>query len=332
MLDYTRDLWLTLPATLFLALLFLPVNQASAYERKPQKPAIVLAAFGTTEVEALNAILSVEKRVKAAFPDYDVHLAFTSNIIRSIWHERADDKEFRQANSQVPESMYEIKNPLTTLALIQEDGSRDILVQSLHVTNGSEFDDQKNIVIQLAHIKAHQESKKPFPYLAIGDSAFGQGSPAELEKAAKALAPLVSQAKADGATLVLMGHGNEHLEVKSYRNFGATMTKMYGQPIYVALVEGEPAFDEVRAELKKAKVRKVLLAPLMLVAGDHARNDMAGDEEDSWATMLKADGLEVAINLEGLGQNSAWADIYVDRLKALDDELKKGGDKSGHNK
>ncbi|MDL2226049.1 sirohydrochlorin cobaltochelatase [Deltaproteobacteria bacterium OttesenSCG-928-M10] len=326
MLDSIRDLWLALPVALFLALLFLPLNQASAYERKPQKPAIVLAAFGTTDVEALDAILTVEKKVKAAFPDYDVHLAFTSNIIRDIWHERAGDREFRQANSQVPESMYEIKNPLTTLALIQEDGSRNILVQSLHVTNGSEFNDQKNIVTQLAAIKAHQESKKPFPYIVIGDSAFGAGTPAELERAAKALEPLAARAKSEGATLVLMGHGNEHLEVKAYRDFGAAMTKMYGQPIQVALVEGEPAFDGVRAELKKAKVKKVLLAPMMLVAGDHAKNDMAGDEEDSWATMLKADGIEVIIHLEGLGLNSSWADIYVERLKALDAEMKKAAE------
>ena len=323
MLDSTRYLWFCLPVILFLAMIFLPVSEALAYERKPQKPAIVLAAFGTTDVEALNAILSVEKRVKAAFPDYDVHLAFSSNIIRNVWHERAGDADFRKNNKQLPDKIYEIKNPLTILALIQEQGSRNILVQSLHITNGSEFDDQKKMVAQLAGIGALQESKKPFPYLVMGDSALGQGTAADFDRAAKALEPLVAKAKAAGASLVLMGHGNEHLEVKAYREFGAAMTKMYGKPIYVALVEGEPAFDEIQAELKKANVKKVFLAPMMMVAGDHAKNDMAGDEEDSWASLLKADGIEVTVHLEGLGLNDAWADIYVERLKAMDAEMRK---------
>lgn len=316
MFDSARDLCLYLPLMLILALaLTWPPAQASAYERKPQKPAIVLASFGTTDLEALAAILNVQNKIKAAFPGYEVHLAFTSNIIRDIWHKRAHDAEFRTANKQVPEEIYKIKNPLAALALIQDRGSRDILVQSLHITDGSEFNDQLKIVTQLAGIGAHQESKKPFPSLVMGHSALGQGSPAELERAAKALKGLVDKAKAQGASLVLMGHGNEHLDVKAYRDFGATMSKIYGQPVYLGLVEGEPGFDEVQAALKKDGVKKVLLAPLMLVAGDHAKNDMAGPEEDSWASMLKKDGLSVSTELTGLGLNDDWAQIYVERLK-----------------
>ncbi|UQZ88908.1 sirohydrochlorin cobaltochelatase [Deltaproteobacteria bacterium Smac51] len=309
-------LWLILAA--FAAVMILP-STALAYDREPQKPAIVLAAFGTTDVDALQAILNVENKVKAAFPGYDVHVAFTSNIIRKIWHERANDQKFIKAN-KIPKEIYNIGNPLTTLALIQENGSRDILVQSLHVTNGSEFDDLNKIVTQLSKIDAFQESKRPFPYLALGSSALGQASKAELERAAGALAPLAAEAKAAGGALLLMGHGNEHLDVKSYRQFEKAMNDMYEAPVFVGLVEGSPELDDVMEGLKKTGVKNVTLAPLMLVAGDHAKNDMAGDEEDSWASILKNAGYEVKIHLQGLGLNDSWADIYIERLRSLESE------------
>ena len=294
-----------------------------AYERAPQKPAIVLAAFGTTEVEALESITNVVNRIRTAFPEYDVHLGFSSNIIREIWHERAGDAAFRQANPRIPEEIYAIKNPLTTLALIQEDGSRDILVQSLHITNGTEYQDQKAVVGQLAGITAFQESKRPFPYLAYGDSALGDAGPARLERAAAALEPLVKLARDDGAALVLMGHGNEHYDVKAYRDFGAAMAKKYQYPIFIGQVEGEPGLDAVLADLQEAKITRVLLSPFMLVAGDHARNDMAGEDADSWASQLKANGFTVRSSIAGLGSIDAWADIYVERLKELDAAMRK---------
>ena len=296
--------------------------QDEGHKKAPLKPAIVLAAFGTSEVDALESILNVEKKVREAFPGYDVHLAFTSNIIRNIWHHRAKETKFKSEN-KIPAEIYTITNPLTTLALLQEEGPRPIMVQSLHITNGSEFDHLKSIVDQLNGIKVLQESKKPFPSLALGESALGNGDQANLDRAAKALESLVTMAKADGSALVLMGHGNEHKDVKSYRDFAAAMNKMYGHPIFLGLVEGSPEFDDVLAELKKANVKKVLLAPFMLVAGDHAKNDMAGDEEDSWATMLKAEGITVKTHVQGLGAIDAWADIYVERLKALEGSLKK---------
>lgn len=320
MVQLSPKIWLSL--FMALTMILMVPSLVQAYEREAKKPAVVLAAFGTTEVDALDAILNVEKKVKAAFPDYDVHLAFTSNIIRDVWHKRADDAAFKKANPGL-ERLYEISNPLTVMALIQEDGSRPILVQSLHITNGSEFEDQKNIVNQLAGIKALQESKKPFPYLMLGDSALGDGSQVNLDRAARALSSLVDLAKADNSALVLMGHGNEHLDVKSYRDFAVAMNKMYNYPIFIGLVEGSPDYESVLAELKKAEVKSVFLAPFMLVAGDHAKNDMASDEEDSWATQLKAAGFTVKTHVKGLGQIDGWADIYVERLKALDAEFKK---------
>jgi len=291
------------------------------YERAPQKPAIVLAAFGTTEVSALKSILNVKGRIAAAFPGYDVHLAFTSNTIRNIWHKRADDQKFRQKNPAVPQEIYQIANPLTTLANIQERGSRLILVQSLHITQGEEFGDLKNIVGQLAGIKTMKSSLNPFPWLALGEPALGNGGPEYLDRAAQALAPLVEEAKKKNAALVLMGHGNENLEVASYKKFEQAMQKMYGPVVALGLVEGEPGFEEALKEVEGTGQKTLLLAPLMLVAGDHAKNDMAGDEDDSWASRFKAKGYTVLTHLEGQGSNNAWADIYVDHLKAVEKNM-----------
>jgi len=289
--------------------------------REPQKPAIVLAAFGTTEVGALKSILNVKARIAAAFPGYDVHLAFTSNIIRGIWHKRAGDRNFRQKNPAVPQEIYQVANPLTTLANIQEGGPRLILVQSLHITQGEEFGDLKNIVGQLAGIKTMKASLNPFPWLGLGEPALGDGGADYLAAAAQALAPLAEEAKKKGAVLVLMGHGNENLEVAAYKKFEQAMQKIYGPEVALGLVEGQPGFEDALKEVERTGQKTVLLAPLMLVAGDHAKNDMAGSEDDSWASQFKAKGYTVLTHMEGLGSNNAWADIYVEHLKDVEKKM-----------
>ncbi len=301
------------------------------YERAPQKPAIVLAAFGTTEVGALKSILNVRDRMAAAFPGYDIHLAFTSNIIRGIWRQRAGDAEFQKENPGVPREIYQIANPLTTLAGIQEHGSRLILVQSLHVTEGEEYGDLKNIVGQLAGIETMKFSLHPFPWLALGEPVLGDGGEAYLERAAKALAPLVEEAKSKNAALVLMGHGNEHLTVASYQALETAMRKMYGPMVALGLVEGDPGIEDAFREVAASGKKAVLLAPLMLVAGDHAHNDMAGDGDDSWASRFQAKGYSVHTHLTGLGSNDDWAAIYVDHLKAVEKAMleKKAADEAG---
>ncbi|MGL4209037.1 MAG: sirohydrochlorin cobaltochelatase [Candidatus Adiutrix sp.] len=305
----------------------LMINPKAAGASAPApKAAIVLAAFGTTDVEALEAILNVQGKVKEAFPQNDVFLAFTSNIIRKRWSQRNDDLSFKQQNN-VPDFLYTIKHPLTVLALIQESGPRPILVQSLHITNGSEFGDLKNIINQLAAIEpvikdAHllKTPKKPFPYLALGDSALGAGHGPQLERAALALKPLVELAKQKQAALVLMGHGNDHVFIKSYNDLAETMHKLHDYPVFMGLVEGSPDLPELIEKLNASEIKKVMLAPFMLVAGDHAKNDMASDDDDSWATVLQNLGFEVTTHVKGLGLIDAWANIYVENLQALEAE------------
>ena len=306
-------------AVLALAVLLAPA--AKAFERPPQKPAIVLAAFGTTEVTALKAILNIRDRVAAAFPDYDVHLAFTSNIIRGIWHERAGDAAFKKANPAIPADTYAVKNALTTLAEIQEDGARLVLVQSLHVTDGEEYTDLAKLVEALSKYETMKPVLKPFPWIGVGEPALGlkDGEPENIDRAVKALEGVAAQAKEAGAALVLMGHGNEHLAQKVYSKLQDALRKAYGPQIYIGTVESPPHAEDIAKALAASAdaPKKILLTPLMIVAGDHAINDMAGDEEDTWKSVFAAAGYDVQIRLEGLGSIDSWADIYVEHLKAL---------------
>jgi sirohydrochlorin cobaltochelatase len=317
---------LTVLALLCAAALAFTASDALAFERKPQKPAIVLAAFGTTEVEALEAILNIDKRVKAAFPGYDVHLAFTSNIIRDVWHGRANDDAFKKANPSVPAEIYAVNNALTELAKIQEDGARLVLVQSLHVTDGEEYNDLAKLVDALDKYNTMKPVLKPFPWIGVGEPALGtgDGQAKYIDRAVQALAPLAQQAKDSGSILVLMGHGNEHLTQQIYGKVEAALRKAYGPNIYIGTVEAPPHPPEIIEAIKKAEgsPQKVLLAPFMIVAGDHARNDMASDEPDSWASAFKAAGFEVSSHLQGLGSLDSWADIYVEHLKALEPVVK----------
>ncbi|MDR1577645.1 MAG: sirohydrochlorin cobaltochelatase [Deltaproteobacteria bacterium] len=299
---------------------------AQAYDRPEGQPAIVLAAFGTTEVAALDSFTNILSKVEKAFPTYEVRLAFTSNIIRNIWRKRAEDKVFKKDNPKIDARFYEIGNVFSELAKIQERGADLVLVQSLHITDGEEYEDVKNLVEALKAIKTFQPSLAPLPWIGVGAPALGvgDGPAAEIEAATKALGALANEAKSQGAALILMGHGNEHLTQKVFGKLLKSLRAAYYPQIYLGTVEASPKIEDVVAELakEKSKPKKVVLAPLMIVAGDHARNDMAGEEADSWASQLKAAGYEVDSRLKGLGLNDAWVDLYINHLKSLETKVK----------
>ena len=281
------------------------------------KPAIVLAAFGTTEPQALEAIINIKNKVEQAFPDHETRLAFTSRIIRRVWSRRAADESFKKDHPGIPTEIYTVKSPLSTLALLAEDGPRPILVQSLHVTDGAEYRELAEVVAQLAGIKASAPARRPFPDLRLGPPALGDGGERYLTRAARALKDLVRAAEKAGAVLVLMGHGNEHLHQAVYGQLEQILRSEYRPDIFIGLVEGQPGLEEVLAGLDRLPTppARALLAPLMVVAGDHAKNDLAGDDDDSWASVFRARGLSVETRLRGLGSDDDWADIYLEHIR-----------------
>ncbi|MDG3085108.1 sirohydrochlorin cobaltochelatase [Vibrio hannami] len=297
-----------------------PLAQASDNAASEGETAIVLAAFGTTYNTAVGSLIGIQEEVQNAYPDIPVKFAFTSNIIRKIWHERDSDQQYKDAHPEIPENFYEVKNILGTLADLQNEGYKNIVVQTTLLTHGEEFIDLNAYINGLRSIETIKEKWKPFNTIAVGRPLMGTWGKGheyrqDLEKLTVALKDDVELAKKNNSALVYMGHGNDHLSTGLYYELGELMNEAYPEvKTYVGLVEGHPGFDKVLADMKKDGVNKVTAKPLMVVAGDHATNDMAGDEDDSWKVMLTKEGIEVIPVLEGLGSKDAIQKIYLQHL------------------
>lgn len=192
-----------------------------------------------------------------------------------------------------------------------------MVVQTTHVYAGEEYLDLKAYVDAVAGIETLRAKWKPFSYMTLGRPALGKAGlhpeyHEDIEEAAKTLAGDVAKAKKMGAVLVYMGHGNDIFPTSAYAEFQKAMNKMYPEvTTIVGNVEGYPGLEEVEAALKHMKVKKVFMKPFMVVAGDHARNDMAGDEDDAWKTIFEKMGIKVTCELKGLGENPGWAKLYA---------------------
>lgn len=303
-----------------LVMLLCVAATAGHHEEGPTKHAIVLAAFGTSYPEALNSILNIKAKVEQTNPDIPVKLAFTSSIIRKKWQHRQTDVVWQKANPTVPQEVLHVKSPLATIADLQNDGYKAITVQSLHVFAGEEFEDLKSTMIGLRSIRTIKAKSLPFKTLRLGRPALGMPGDAypyteDIITAAKILKADVVEAKKANAALVYMGHGNDFFTTGAYAEMQREMQRMYNHPVFISCVEGFPNFDDLLASLKASGKKNIIMKPFMVVAGDHASNDMAGDEDDSWKVMLTKAGYTVTTELRGLGSVDGWANIYVRHLK-----------------
>ena len=294
------------------------------------KKAIVLADFGTTYLSALKAITTIQDEVKKDFPNVTVRVAFTSNIIRAIWQKRREDATFMKEHKDDMKEFLNIKGPLATIADLQDEGYRAIIVQPCHIYSGEEYADLCSYIHGLNAIHAIKAKYMPFVKLVVGRPALGTHGPVhdyhkDMEIAAKILKADVALAKEHHAALVYMGHGNEFFSTGIYAEFQQVMRRTYpGVKIFIGTVEGFPSLNDVVVALKHAGVKSVVVKPLMIVAGDHANNDMAGNDRDSWKNTIKRAGIHVTPIIHGLGENRAWARIYVQHIKdaAKDNDIK----------
>ena len=316
----------TLTSTILIICLFLFFGPGRSFamghgKHAEKKPAIVLASFGTTYPSALVAITNIQKAVQKAYPECVVKLAFTSNIIRGIWHHRQLEKDYLAKNPSVPAEVLYVKGPLATIAELQDQGYKTIIVQPTHIFAGEEYADLTSYVDGLNSIKTIKAKFMPFKKLVISRPLLGQYGVEhdyheDLEKAAEALAADVAEAAKNNATLVYMGHGNEYYSTGAYIEFQQVMRKMYPKTqIFIGTVEGFPSLDDVVDGLVHTSTKKIVLKPFMIVAGDHANNDMAGDEDDSWKNVISAKGIKVIPITKGIGEKQSIADIYVNHIK-----------------
>jgi len=300
-------------------------NPALAAENKKNRPktgktAIILASFGTTVPSAVESIINIQQKVQAAFPEVPVRVTFTSNIIRKVWKKR-------QANAQkwldqgIPPEILYVKNIISTFGDLREEGYREIVVQPTHMFFMEQSHDLAQYVEAMRSIRTIKKRWQPFNKIALGRPALGTiGNQYEyqkdLEKALRTLAPDVALARKNKANLVYMAHGNEHWSVGIYGEAAKMMREIYPDVItYIGAVEGYPGLEDVSRYLKHAEGGKIILKPFMIVAGNHAVNDMAGDDEDSWKNVLTQQGFDVIPVLKGLGSNDEFARLFVAHIK-----------------
>ena len=306
------------------------IHAGESHKKKEHKSAIVLAMFGTTVEPALEGLLNIHRRMLKKHPKTPVKIAFTSNIIRKIWDKRSKNLKYVKNHPEIPKEVLEVKTPLATVADLQDEGYDNIVVQPTLIAPAEEYLDLCACMEALENIKTIKAKFKPFNKIVVGRPALGTFSAKhsyqdDIKTVAKVLAEDAKLAEKEQAALVYMGHGNDHIPSSGpYLEFQAAMRKMYPKVLTcIGNVEGFPKFDDVLESLQHAKVKKIILKPLMVVAGDHAKNDMAGEEDDSWKKQFEKAGIEVKCIVKGLGQNNEFADIYIQHMEdaAKDDGI-----------
>ncbi len=255
------------------------------------KEGTLLVAFGTTVEKAKPALEGIEKAFKdAKFPN--LVMAYTSDIVRS---RLPKGKEVLSVNAA-----------LTKLA---KDGVKDLTIQSLHVLPAEEYAQLERMVIKFItnNPKAFNTVKAGYPLLVSKD---------DMDKVLDAMLASIpkNKMKKDDAIL-FMAHGNDRgpgdLAIYALNE----AIKKRNTNAHIAAVEGAVIFDDVRDEIKKSGAKRVWLKPFMIVAGDHARNDLAGDEEDSWASEFKAIGIEPLPILQGMGEMKEIQNLFINHAK-----------------
>lgn len=253
--------------------------------------ALVAASFGTSHRDAIESCIApCEAALSAAFPDHRIVRAFSSSIVRRILAER--DGLF-------------VPSPEEAYRALAEEACEIVLVQSLLVIPGEEY--EKKITGPL------RELGRSFAKLSIGHPLL-PGAGARLASVLEDL-----RARLDpGADLVLMGHGSRHEADVLYTGL-QRLIDAAGFPIHLGTVEGTLGIDEVLARLESSvagsRGRRLILAPFMLVAGEHVRKDMAGPGPESWLRRLETAGYAVEPSLEGLGSHEAVRDLFVESAR-----------------
>ena len=251
------------------------------------KPAILVASFGTSFNDSRHITIgAIESAIREKFPDYDVRRAFTSQIIIDKLKERDG---------------VVIDNVEEALDRLVADKVQEIVVQPTHLMNGYEYDD-------LA--KALESYKDKFKKVALGEPLLSSDD--DYYKVIAALAS-VSERYDDGKTaLVFMGHGTEAESNKVYSTLQDKLSAEGKKNYFIGTGEAAPTIEDVLKGVEAAGLKKAVLRPLMVVAGDHANNDMADLEDpESWASQLTAAGIEVECVLEGLGQIVEIDELYA---------------------
>ncbi|MBS4958468.1 sirohydrochlorin cobaltochelatase [Clostridium sp.] len=258
------------------------------------KKAILVVSFGTSYLDTLEkTIEKAEKQIRDKFSEYDIYRAFTSHMIIKKLKEK-----------------YEIfvDTPEEILEKLYEAGYEEVIMQPLHMIPGEEF-----IYIN----KIAEVFKEKFEVLKVGRPIFYYQGIEELPQDYSLFIEATKELYEENNAVVLMGHGTAHPSNSVYGCLQAVFEDEGYENVFVTTVEGYPNFENVISRLKRKNISEVTIAPLMVVAGDHARNDMASDDEDSLKSVLEAEGIKVNVHLKGLGENEKFNELYINRIDDL---------------
>ena len=277
---------------------------------------LLVVSFGTSYNDSrVNDIKSIEDALQEAYPDWSVRRAFTAQII--INHIQARDGE-------------KIDNMTQALERAVANGVKNLVVQPTHLMHGAEYDEMCGAI---------DEYRDQFESVSIAEPLLGEvGSDATVinadkEAVAKAVTVAAVEAsgfdsleaaKEAGAAFVLLGHGTAHVARVSYSQMSTQMQQLGYENVFIGTVEGEPeetACESVIEEVRDGGYTTVILRPLMVVAGDHANNDMAGSDDDSWKPMFEDAGFTVDCQIAGLGGIADIQALYIAHTQAAIDAL-----------
>ena len=288
-----------------------PRNQDEIGEKE-----LLVVSFGTSFNDSRVAdIKSIEDALQEANPDWSVRRAFTAQII--INHIQARDGE-------------KIDNMEQALERAVANGVKQLVVQPTHLMHGAEYDEMCDAIDKVRDKFESVEIAEPMLGEVGSDATVINADKEAVAKAVVAAAlsesgyESTAAAKEAGVAYVLMGHGTAHVAKVTYSQMAAQMDKLGYENVFIGTVEGEPedtSCEAVIAAVKEAGYTTVVLRPLMVVAGDHANNDMAGADEDSWKTMFEAAGFTVNCQISGLGRIADVQALYVAHTKAAIDAI-----------
>lgn len=258
---------------------------------------LLVLSFGTSFNDSRRLTIgAIENDLEAAFPDYSVRRGFTANIV--IDHVNKRDNIL-------------IDDVDAALKRAVDNGVKTLVVQPTHLMNGLEYDEL---------VAAVGNYSDAFDKVVFGEPLLTSDD--DFKRVEKAITDWTSEYDDGETAICFMGHGTEADSNEIYQKLQDMLTADGYDNYFVGTVEASPSLDDVLEKVKAGNYKKVVLEPLMVVAGDHANNDMAGDEDDSWKKTFENAGYEVTCLVRGLGENEDIRQIYVDHAKAAIDSIK----------
>ena len=257
---------------------------------------LLVVSFGTSFNDSRRLTIGgIERALQKAFPDWSVRRAFTSQII--IDHVKARDGE-------------EIDNVTEALDRAVENEVETLVVQPTHLMNGFEYNDLSDELAEYAD---------SFDQIVLAEPLLSDDD--DFEAVAEAIVEATEEYDDGETAICFMGHGTEAESNKVYARMQEILDDGDYENYFIGTVEAEPSVEDVLEMVQDGDYKRVVLRPLMIVAGDHANNDMAGDDEDSWKSVFENEGYEVVCVVEGLGQLEAIRDLIVEHTQDAIDEL-----------